>query len=141
MFNDIFKEIETWMRTLLTGIINANLDRMFTDVPVSELKERFDLILYVANMITGGNNTTNRLFYAPRICGESPQHVKDIPTMFISLGDPFHFVDVPMIRTFINCYNHSEFILDMLMEKLTGRSPFRGVSPVDPFCGVWGADL
>lgn len=114
-------------------------DELFADVPVSELKRRFDLILYVANMVTGGNHCSNRLFYAPRICGESPQHVKDIPTVFVSLGDPFHMVDVPMIPTFINCYNHSEFTLDLLMEKLTGRSPFQGTSPVDPFCGIWGA--
>ncbi len=32
MFDGIFDEIETWMRELLTGIINSNLDRMFTDV-------------------------------------------------------------------------------------------------------------
>lgn len=125
----------------VTCVDGAERDRMFTDIPVKELKGRFDLILYVANMVTGGNNTTNRLFYAPRICGESPQHVMDIPTMFVSLGDPFHFVDVPMIRTFINCYDHSEATLDMLMEKITGRSAFQGVSPVDPFCGVWGAEL
>ena len=125
----------------VTCVEGEERDRMFTEVPVRELKERFDLILYVANMVTGGNNTTNRLFYAPRICGESPQHVMDIPTLFVSLGDPFHFVDVPMIRTFINCYDHSEATLDMLMEKLTGRSSFKGVSPVDPFCGVWGADI
>ena len=31
MFDGIFDEIETWMRELLTGIINSNLDRMFTD--------------------------------------------------------------------------------------------------------------
>ncbi len=119
----------------------AERDRMFADIPVKELKQRFDLILYVANMVTGGNRATNRLFFAPRVCGESPQHVMDIPTLFISLGDPFHFVDVPMIRTFINCYNYSDAVLDCLMEKLAGRSAFQGVSPVDPFCGVWGADL
>lgn len=125
----------------VTCVEGPERDRMFTDIPVKELKARFDLILYVANMVTGGNNTTNRLFFAPRICGESPQHVMDIPTMFVSLGDPYHFVDVPMIRTFINCYNHSPDVLDMLMEKITGRSEFKGVSPVDPFCGVWGANL
>lgn len=32
MFDQIFDEIETWMRDLLTGIIQSNLDRMFTDV-------------------------------------------------------------------------------------------------------------
>ena len=125
----------------VTCVEGAERDRMFTEVPVKELKKRFDLILYVANMVTGGNNTTNRLHYVPRICGESPQHVMDIPTMFVSLGDPYHFVDVPMIRTFINCYNHSPAVLDMLIEKITGRSVFQGVSPVDPFCGVWGASF
>ena len=32
MFDQIFEEIEKWMRDLLTGIINANLDRMFTEL-------------------------------------------------------------------------------------------------------------
>ena len=32
MFNQIFDAIEEWMRELLTGMINSNLDRMFTDV-------------------------------------------------------------------------------------------------------------
>ncbi len=131
-------EAEGFEVTCLEG---EERDSMFSAVSVKELKERFDLILYVANMVTGGNRCTNRLFYAPRICGESPQHVMDIPTMFVSMGDPFHFVDVPMIRTFINCYDLSDATVDMLMEKITGRSPFKGVSPVDPFCGVWGADL
>ena len=32
MFSQIFDAIEEWMRGLLTGMINSNLDRMFTDV-------------------------------------------------------------------------------------------------------------
>ena len=32
MFNQIFDAIEEWKRELLTGMINSNLDRMFTDV-------------------------------------------------------------------------------------------------------------
>ena len=32
MFDGIFDSIEEWMRELLTGVINTNLDRMFTDV-------------------------------------------------------------------------------------------------------------
>ena len=32
-------------------------------------------------------------------------------------------------------------LLDSLMDKLLGRSPFTGISPVDPFCGVWGAEF
>lgn len=32
MFDQIFEAIEKWMRTLLTGMINSNLDQMFSDV-------------------------------------------------------------------------------------------------------------
>ena len=32
MFDQIFDAIEEWMRGLLTGMINSNLDQMFTDV-------------------------------------------------------------------------------------------------------------
>lgn len=124
----------------VTCMEKADLENTFS-APVRDLKEHFDLILYVANMVTGGNNTVNRLCFVPRACGESAQYVRDIPTIFVSLGDPYHFVDMPMIRTFINCYNNSDAVVHCLMDKLTGRSPFKGVSPVDPFCGVWGAEL
>lgn len=112
-----------------------------SDEPVAALQEKYDLILYVANVVTGGNDTVNRIRWQPRACGESPQYVRDIPTMFVSLGDPYHFVDVPMIRTIVNCYDNSDEVLDALLEKLTGQSPFVGTSPVDPFCGMWGAAL
>lgn len=109
--------------------------------PVRVLKERFDLILYIGNVVSGRNHTVNRISWMPYACGESPQYVQDIPTMFISLGDPYHFVDVPMIRTIINCYENTPFTIEAVMEKITGKSRFTGVSPVDPFCGMWGADL
>lgn len=112
-----------------------------SNAPVRELKQKYDLILYVANLVTGGNDSVNRIRWQPWACGESPQYVQDIPTLFVSLGDPYHFVDVPMIRTIVNCYNNSDAVLDALMDKLTGKSPFTGVSPVDPFCGMWGAEL
>lgn len=108
---------------------------------VSVLKQQFDLILYIGNVTYGRNDSTSRLSYVPIACGESPQYVKDIPTLFISLCDPYHLVDVPMIPTYINCYNCSPVLLDSLFEKLLGRDSFRGVSPVDPFCGIWGTQF
>lgn len=111
------------------------------DCPVAELQKQYDLILYVANVITGGNDTVNRIRWLPKACGQSPQYVHDIPTMLVSLWDPYHFVDVPMIRTIVNCYDASEVILDALIDKLLGKSEFCGTSPVDPFCGMWGAAL
>ena len=40
-----------------------------------------------------------------------------------------------MISTYINCYSNHDVVLEELVRKLVGKDTFRGVSPVDPFCG------
>lgn len=70
-----------------------------------------------------------------------PHFITSIPTVFISLENPYHLADVPRIRTFINTYASSDITLELLVEKLLGRSAFQGVSPSDPFCGLWDAHL
>jgi hypothetical protein len=50
-----------------------------------------------------------------------------------------HLQDVPMVKTFINGYTSSEHVVRAVVNKLLGRSPFRGINPVDPFCGYWDA--
>jgi beta-N-acetylhexosaminidase len=61
--------------------------------------------------------------------------VEVVPTLFISLQNPYHLLDVPMVKTYINAYSNHNGMIDTVVEKLLGRSPFTGVSPVDPFCG------
>ena len=95
----------------------------------------------MANVETASNQTTVRLDWVHLMAADAPWFVKDIPTMFISLANPYHLVDVPMIKTFINGYSSSEYIVDAVIEKITGKSEFKGISPVDPFCNVWGARL
>lgn len=47
----------------------------------------------------------------------------------------------PRVKTYINCYSNNDHCLHQLIEKLTGRSTFKGHSPVDAFCGKWDAHL
>ena len=56
-------------------------------------------------------------------------------------GNPDHLLDAPMFRTFINGYTPTEEVVDQVIDKIVGRSAFQGVNPVDPFCGVWGAEF
>ena len=51
----------------------------------------------------------------------------------VSIDNPYHLMDAPRIPTYVNAYNSSDLVVDTLVEKLTGDSPFRGVSPMDPF--------
>jgi beta-N-acetylhexosaminidase len=119
---------------------NKNLDfRELFGGGIEELKTKYDLALYVANIETASNQTTVRVDWINLMAANAPWFVKDIPTMFISMANPYHLLDVPMIKTFINAYSSSEYVVDAVIEKITGRSEFKGVSPIDPFCDVWGA--
>ncbi len=52
-----------------------------------------------------------------------------------------HLIDVPRVRTLINTYASADIVLDALVDKLMGRSEFKGKNPVDPFCGMWDTRL
>jgi beta-N-acetylhexosaminidase len=70
-----------------------------------------------------------------------PIFINSVPTVFISVENPYHLLDVPRVKTFINTYASTDTVMEALIEKLTGRSEFKGVSPVDAFCGLWDARL
>ncbi len=104
---------------------------------VEELKQKYDLICYIGNIETASNQTVSRLnWYTLFGQGNNmPWFVKEVPTLFVSVGNPYHLLDAPMIPTYINGYCNSEYVIEAVVEKLMGRSPFKGKSPVDAFCG------
>lgn len=108
---------------------------------VQDLKKKFDLSLYVANVETASNQTTTRIDWVHLMAADAPWYLRDIPTVFISTANPYHLFDVPMISTYINAYTGNEATLTQLMAKLLGQSSFKGMSPVDPFCGDFTAHL
>ena len=104
---------------------------------VKPFTDAFDAVLYLGNVENASNKTTNRInWYTFWGHGNNvPWFVNEVPAVFASLANPYHLVDVPMIKTYINCYSNNNETLDALVEKLMGRDSFRGRSPVDPFCG------
>lgn len=111
------------------------------EAPMSDIIDNYDLIIYVANYVTKSNQTVVRIEWAQPMGADCLAYVHDMPNVFISLENPYHLADVPRVRTYINTYGSTDNILDALVEKLTGRSQFKGVSPVDSFCGFWDAHL
>ena len=104
---------------------------------VTEFREKYDAVIYLGNVENASNKTTNRInWYTLFGLGNNmPWFVKEVPTLFVSLQNPYHIIDVPMISTYINCYSNHDVVLEELVRKLVGKDTFRGVSPVDPFCG------
>ncbi|MBQ9251678.1 MAG: glycoside hydrolase family 3 protein [Clostridia bacterium] len=104
---------------------------------VEEFRAKYDLVIYLGNVENASNKTVARLNWHTSFgAGNNiPWFVEIVPTLFISLQNPYHLRDVPMIKTFINAYSNHDGMIDTVVEKILGRSPFEGKTPVDPFCG------
>ncbi|MBQ6559676.1 MAG: glycoside hydrolase family 3 protein [Erysipelotrichaceae bacterium] len=122
-------------------LMPRHVDLMYTQIPVSEYKQKCDLLLYVANIANASYQTVARVKWSMPAAFNAPFYLKDIPTAFVSVANPYHFVDVPMIRTIINAYSSNRATIRATIQKMMGKSEFKGVSPVDPFCGFFGKDI
>lgn len=109
--------------------------------PVTDVTEHYDVILYGVNLATKSNQTVVRIEWASPLGANCMHYKNDIPTIVISFENPYHLLDVPRARTYINTYNSNDRVLEELVKKLTGESEFKGKSPVDAFCGKWDTHL
>ncbi|MBZ9685405.1 glycoside hydrolase family 3 protein [Clostridium estertheticum] len=125
----------------ITLFDKQNLDFAALFAPISSLREKYDLAVYFANIETASNQTTVRINWAPPMGADLPWFVKELPTLFVSTANPYHLQDVPMVKTFINAYSSSEYVVDAVIEKIMGNSEFKGINPVNPFCNCWEAKL
>ena len=74
--------------------------------------------------------------------GEIPWYVHELPVVGISVNKPTVLADVPMLRTFINTYDSNDDTLDALVEALlTGPEAFKGVDPIDSYCGMFDTHM
>ncbi len=94
------------------------------------------LTLYMANCEQASNQTAVRINWCPKHALDIPRFLNEEPCVFVSLANPYHLQDVPMIRTYINAYTATATTIRLVIEKLMGKSEFSGVSPVDAFCGL-----
>lgn len=106
-----------------------------------EYVDNYDLAIYCLNIMTKSNQTTVRIEWQQPMGANCPHYSASIPTVAVSFENPYHLLDIPRVKTYINAYTSSDSMLEAVMDKLMGRSAFHGVNPVDPFCGKWDTHL
>ncbi|MGB4777335.1 glycoside hydrolase family 3 protein [Microbacterium sp.] len=109
--------------------------------PTADVIDHQDLILYVANLSTKSNQTVVRIEWAEPMGADVPAYIPAVPTVFVSLENPYHLLDAPRVRTYVNTYGSSPEVLDAVIAKLQGEAEFTGTSPVDAFVGRWDTRL
>ena len=99
------------------------------------------LTLYIANYEQASNQTVVRINWCPKHALDMPRFINEEVSVFVSLANPYNLQDVPMIRTYVNAYTATRTTIRLAIEKLMGKSEFKGVSPVDAFCGLPDTNL
>lgn len=105
------------------------------------LHERFDLCVYFADMRFGGNTNGFRVHWTPPQGPDLPRHVATLPTVLVSIADPYLLQDMPMVKAAINGYTPTRATVDAVLAVLLGEAKPRGAAPSDPFAGRWDAAL
>jgi len=96
---------------------------------VKEFVSRYDLVIYLVNVKILSNRTSIRMEYNAFNGVDAPWFVNEVDTLLISLSSPFHDRDAPMIKTVVNGYNDTRVTMDKIVEKIMGRSLFKGRDP------------
>ena len=106
-----------------------------------EVVNNYDAIIYCLNLATKSNQTVVRVEWAQPMGANCPHYINSVPTIVVSVENPYHLLDMPRVKTFINGYSSTDETITAIVEKLVGRSEFKGINAVDPFCGKWDTRL
>ncbi|MBQ1289812.1 MAG: glycosyl hydrolase [Lachnospiraceae bacterium] len=118
-----------------------NKFRCMTHESAEEFKKNCDLVLVAVNIKGYAKENNTRLTYSVSHSGEIPWYVREVPTICVSLNYTNHLYDLPMMKTYINAYGSTREYLHALVQKITGKSAFRGHSNELVFCGRWDTRL
>ncbi len=104
---------------------------------IADFVKDMDIVITLCNVSSGRPS-----FGMSKGGGEIPWYVFEIPVVVIGCGQPTMLADVPQARTYINTYDSKNSTLDALVDKLMeGPEAFRGIDPIDSFCGLFDARI
>ncbi len=118
-----------------------NRFRMMEHHRMEEFKKLYDYVLVVFSMKGYAQTNNVRVTYSVGHSSEIPWSVHEIPTIGVSLCYTNHLYDAPMLKTFVNAYAPTKEYIRALVEKLTGKSPFKGQANDLVWCGRWETRL
>ena len=104
--------------------------------PTLKYRDEVDAALIVAEVIGYGAQNNYRIQWKTAMSNECPWYVWEVPTFMVSHNFTTHLHDATMVKCYVNAYHSNEDNIVATIDKLEGKSEFKGVSSVDAFCGT-----
>ena len=106
-----------------------------------DFKARYDVVFVFIYVKGYAQRNVERLSFSSGHSMEMPWYTEEVPTVGVSLNYTTHLVDCANIHTFVNAYGPNRENVRAAIEKITGRSVFRGMADDTVFCGRWDTRL
>ncbi len=100
-----------------------------------------ELTLYICCREAESNVTSVRLFWCLKHALDIPRFPHEEDSVFLSFGNPYLLQDIPRVPVYINAYTAGRLTVNAALDKVFGKSEFKGKSPVDAFCGLMDTKL
>ena len=103
--------------------------------------EKYDAAIIFANVAGFAQEASVRIRWSNPMASEIPWYVTEVPTVFVSLNQPNHLIDVPMVKTVVHAHNPSREAIHAAVQKIVGASEFEGTYNDNVWCDTWGTRL
>ena len=114
-----------------------NMFKMMDCGAMEDFRSKYDVVFLVVNVQGYAQENNVRLRWSCNHSSELPWYATEVPTVGISLNYTNHLIDVPQVRTFVNAYGSTRTSIRAAIEKITGKSEFKGKASDTVFCGHW----
>ncbi|TFD94790.1 glycosyl hydrolase [Cryobacterium lactosi] len=103
--------------------------------------DKYDAAIVFANVAGFAQEASVRIRWSTPMAAEIPWYVTEVPTVFVSLNQPNHLIDVPMVKTVVHAHNPSREAIHAAVQKIIGASEFQGTFNQNVWCDTWGTRL
>lgn len=108
---------------------------------VEEFKEKYDVVFVFVHMKGYAQENNVRVKYSSAHSNELPWWVREVETVCVSLNYTNHLYDLPMMKTYINAYAPTKECIQATIEKIVGKSEFKGKYNDNVWCERWDTKL
>lgn len=117
------------------GVSPMNFVKMLNHESRESFKNKYDVVFVVVNVKGYAQENVVRLRWSCNHSCEMPWYIEEVPTVAISLNYTNHLIDMPQVHTFVNAYGPNIENIHAAVEKICGKSEFKGVANDTVFCG------
>lgn len=109
--------------------------------PTLKYREEVDAALIVAEVVGYGAQNNYRIQWKTAMSNECPWYVWEVPTFMVSHNFTTHLHDATMVKCYVNAYHSNEDNIVATIDKLEGKSEFKGKPNDLVWANKWQAKL